>query len=785
VLVLTTATGHDGHALPGGGPAILRLDDPRTQAELRACSKANPTDRDRRGPLTPTNAAYVIHTSGSTGTPKGVVVEHRSLANLLCNHRDGFVAAAGGGRLRVALTAAFSFDTSLEGPLLMADGHELHVVNETVRHDPRALVDYVAEHRIDFLDVTPSYLHQLLPAGLLTDPRHRPKILMAGGEAIGAALWRELAAAPDTRSYNFYGPTECTVDALSCLITAGTRPAIGRPLRNLRAYVLDNRLNPVPVGVPGELYLAGDQVARGYLNRPGLTASRFVACPFEPGGRMYRTGDLVAWRSDGSIEYLGRVDEQVKVRGYRVEPGEVESTLVAHPAVARAAVVVREDRPGDQRLVAYLVPTAETVLDPAQIRRFVAARLPDHLVPSGFVALDGLPMTPNGKLDRAALPAPEPARVVTGRPPGSRYEVVLSGLFAELLGLPLVGVDDDFFELGGHSLLAAQLAGRIRSLFGIGLSIRTVFEFRNIAGLATVLEGTDAAQPGQARHSALDVLLPMRSGGNQPPLFLLPPVGGLAWCYSPLLRHLDPDYPVYGLQSRGLSRPEPPATTIEAMVTDYADQIRSVQPAGPYHVMGYSLGGNLAHAVAAELQSRGEGIALLAMFDCYPQEWRPPDGPEHDRQIIRTVLTEFGYEPKVIDSQPLSESRMIQIVRREGGQFVDWDDRTILALLRITKNNMNAYAAFTPPRFHGNVLFTSATLTQAEYGWTLDAWSPYIDGRIDDHPVACRHEHMMQPAPIAEIGRILATRLATLAQSLTPRAAIPLGQGRQRGSVGQ
>ena len=776
-LTTTTTTRSGGYAPSRGDPTIVTMDDPRTRAELRRCPPTDPTDRDRRGPLTPSDPAYVIYTSGSTGIPKGVVVEHRSLVNLLFAHRDGFVATAGGGRLRVALTAAFSFDTSLEGPLLMTDGHELHLISETVRLDPQVLVDYVAEHRIDFLDVTPSYLHQLVAAGLLTDARHRPKILMVGGEALDAALWRELAAAPDIRSYNFYGPTECTVDALSCPVTADTPPAIGRPLRNVRAYVLDDHLNVVPVGVPGELYLAGDQVARGYLNRPGLTASRFVACPFEPGGRMYRTGDLVAWRSDGNIEYLGRADEQVKVRGIRIEPGEVESALAAHPAVARAAVVVREDRPRDQRLVAYLVPDPGTTLDGAEVRGFVAARLPDHLVPSGFVVLDALPMTPHGKLDRAALPAPQPARAVTGRAPRSRYEVVLGGLFAELLGLPLVGVDEDFFELGGHSLLAAQLAGRIRSLFGIGLSIRTVFESRNVAGLASVLasvldgvlDGAHAAQPAQPRHSALDVLLPMRIGGNRLPLFFLPPVSGLAWCYAPLLRHLDRDHPVYGLQSRGLSRPEPPAATIEAMVADHVDAIRSVQPAGPYHLIGYSLGGNLAHAVAAELQRRGEGIALLAMLDCYPQEWRPPDGPERDRQIIRTMLSEFGYDPGVIDSKPLSESRMIQIVRQEGGQLVDWDDRTILALLRVTKNKMKAYAAFTPSRFHGNVLFASATLTQAEYGWTVDAWLPYIHGPIDIHPVACRHEHLMQPARLAEIGRVLATRLATPA----PPAAVP------------
>src|SRR5215470_12283661 len=272
----------------------------------------------------PDNAAYVIYTSGSTGRPKGVIVEHRNLVNLLVNHRAGFVAAAGGGRLRVALSASLSFDTSWEGPVLMADGHELHLLEDAVRLDPEAMVAYVAEHRIDFLDVTPSYLRQLMAAGLL-DGEHRPRVLMVGGEALGGGLWRELAAARDTASYNFYGPTECTVDALSCRV-AGERPVVGRPLGNLRAYVLDERLRPVPAGVAGELCVAGAQVARGYLNRPSLTADRFVADPFGPAGtRMYRTGDRVRWTADGVLEYLGRTDDQVKIRGFRIEPGEIEA----------------------------------------------------------------------------------------------------------------------------------------------------------------------------------------------------------------------------------------------------------------------------------------------------------------------------------------------------------------------------------------------------------------------------------------------------------------------------
>ncbi|HEU5111214.1 MAG TPA: amino acid adenylation domain-containing protein, partial [Micromonosporaceae bacterium] len=344
------------------------------------------------------HAAYVIYTSGSTGTPKGVLVEHRHLVNLLHNHRADF---GGARRLRAALTAVFSFDTSLEGIVLMADGHELHLIDDTTRLDPQTLVEYVVANGIDFLDLSPSYLAQLLPAGLLTDERHRPALVMVGGEALSDALWAELAAAPDTVAHNFYGPTECTVDAVSCRVT-GDRPVIGRPLSNLRALVLDAWLRPVPVGVPGELYLAGAQVARGYLNRPGLTADRFLADPFgAPGSRMYRTGDRVRWLPDATLEYLGRGDDQVKIRGHRVEPGEVEAALLRHPEVSAAAVVARQTTGGHKQLVAYVVSTA------GDLAPWLRKILPDYLVPSVFVDLDAIPLTPSGKVDRRALPAPD------------------------------------------------------------------------------------------------------------------------------------------------------------------------------------------------------------------------------------------------------------------------------------------------------------------------------------------------------------------------------------------
>ncbi|CAM5247350.1 D-alanine--D-alanyl carrier protein ligase [Streptomyces badius] len=335
-------------------------------------------------------------------------------------------------------------------------------------------------------------------AGLLSDPRHRPGVLMLGGEGASEALWTEINATPDTTGYNFYGPTECTVDTLSCRTADYARPAVGRPLRNVRAYVLDAALQPVPVGVPGELYLGGPQLARGYLGRPALTAERFVADPFgPPGGRLYRTGDVVCRLPEGDLEYHGRADDQVKIRGFRIEPGEVEAAVATHPEVAEAVVIARDEGAVGTRLVAYVVPTAGARLDTALLRKRLAAELPDYMVPAAITVLEELPLTANGKLDRRALPAPDYGPVTIGRGPRSPREEVLCGLFAEVLRLPRVGIDDNFFELGGDSILSIQLVSRTRRA-GFSLSVRQVFENRTVAELAEVVDeaGEKQAEPG-------------------------------------------------------------------------------------------------------------------------------------------------------------------------------------------------------------------------------------------------------------------------------------------------
>ncbi|MFJ1709974.1 amino acid adenylation domain-containing protein, partial [Kitasatospora sp. NPDC088346] len=341
--------------MPEAGGVVL-LDSPEVVAELAGLSD---------GPLgvrvDPEWPAYVIFTSGSTGRPKGVVTPYRGLTNMQLNHReaifDPVVESAGGRRLRIAHTVSFSFDMSWEELLWLVEGHEVHVLDEALRRDAQGLADFCAEHEIDVINVTPSYAQALIESGLLEEDRHRPVLVLLGGEAVAETLWSKLRDTPGVMGYNLYGPTEYTINTLGGGTLDSATATVGRPIWNTRAHVLDGFLRQVPIGVPGELYVSGVGLARGYLNRPGLTAERFVADPFgEPGERMYRTGDVVRWRQDGLLDFLGRVDDQVKIRGYRVEPGEIEDALTAHPAVAQAAVVVREDTPGVKRLAAYLVP---------------------------------------------------------------------------------------------------------------------------------------------------------------------------------------------------------------------------------------------------------------------------------------------------------------------------------------------------------------------------------------------------------------------------------------------
>ena len=528
-------------------------------------------------------------------------------------------------------------------------------------------------------------------------------------------------------------------------------PSIGRPIWNTRVYVLDGNLEPVPVGVAGELYIAGAGLARGYLKQPGLSAERFIADPYgAPGTRMYRTGDLAHWRADGVLDFLGRTDHQIKIRGFRIEPAEVENALSRHPSVAQATVLGREDHPGDKRLVAYVVPVEGQSTDSAALRTHLVQSLPDYMVPSAIVLLDRLPLTPSGKLDRKALPPPDFNADVNWRAPRTPEEETLCSLFAEILGVSRVGIDDNFFQLGGHSLLATRLVSRIRASLDVELSVRALFEAPTVARLADRLAVDTNA-------NSLGVMLTLRAQGNRSPLFCIHPAAGLSWCYAGLLQHIKADYPIYGLQARGFSEPEILPQTLDEMVSDYLDQIRVIQPAGPYYLLGWSFGGLVAHALAGRLQLEGEKVPILALLESYPNDPELSSRIPDEREIIMAHLEALGRDSTIIGEQPPELSILKELLRHEYHVLTSLEDRYVNAMPKIYRNNVRLAGSFVPEVLDGDLLLFTAT--QETGAPPSEAWRPYVRGQIRVHEVACRHAQMTRPLPLADIGQAVAREL--------------------------
>ncbi|MGY1502800.1 amino acid adenylation domain-containing protein [Streptomyces sp. QTS52] len=745
--VLTTS------ALLGSLPAADRtprvvLDAPTTVKELSRRCDCDLTDEDRISPLHPAHPAYVIYTSGSTGRPKGVQITHAGITGVVLTQIEHLAVDRFS---RVLQFASLSFDAA-SGEILrtLLAGAAL-VVPATVPA-PDGLARLVREERITHCFVPPAVL-SVLPDDTLDGVR----TLTVGGEAGAVSLARPWSAG--RRMLNGYGPTETTIVATYHRVRPqdgdASRPwlPIGRPIRNTRAYVLDTGLEPVPPGVVGELYLVGAGLARGYLDRPGLTAQRFVACPHgAPGERMYRTGDLVRWSSAGELEFIGRTDDQVKIRGHRIEPGEVEAVLRRHPSVGGAAVVVREARPDDPRLVAYVVPAAESGVDTAELRAFVSGAVPDHLVPAVVVVLNALPLTPNGKVDRRALPRPDFSAAAVFRGPRSAREEVLCGLFAEVLGQERVGIDDSFFERGGHSLMATRLVSRIRSVLGEDVSLRTLFEAPTVARL------NDRIGAAGAGGTGLDVVLPLNVAGDGPPLFCFRPAGGLAWVYARLVQHLPADQRLYGLQARGLTGVEDIPATVEEMAADYAREIRSVRPRGPYRLLGWSFGGVLAHATAALLQRQGEPVDFLALLDSYPTARQGE--PEAEPRRLLDVAGALGVPLDLSAFDGHDPRELLNLLKAADHPLRDLDEASLLAMYEDHATARASRLTYVPTVFRGDVLaFTAASDSGAS---AVDTWSAHVDGHIAEHRVPCRHEEMMQPGPLSRIAGTLRDALSDL-----------------------
>ncbi|GAB4587093.1 hypothetical protein Ntsu_49250 [Nocardia sp. IFM 10818] len=725
---------------------VVRMD----LLDLSALPTAGITDADRLAPVRAEHTAYVIFTSGSTGRPKGVAVTHGAIVNQLLWKTTEFGLSPDDA---VLLKTAATFDLSVwEFWSAVICGGRLVIAAPDGHRDPAYLNALMTREGVTTLHTVPSMLDALL-TGRLPDSLRR---VLAIGEALPAALARRFAAvAPHTALFNLYGPTEAAVSITRHPVTelAGPSVPIGTPVWNSQVYVLDSHLRPVPPGVAGELYLAGDQLARGYFGRADLTADRFVANPFRPGARMYRTGDLAAWTADGTLDYRGRTDFQVKIRGFRIELGEIDAVLTAHPDVSVAVTVGRENPAGATVLVSYVA--GERALDPDRLTDWAARTLPAHMVPATIVVLDQLPLSRTGKLDRAALPAPEFAPR-TYRAPSTALETTVCAVFADVLGLERIGLDDNFFELGGNSLIATKLVARLSEAVATTVPVMWVFTAPTPAGIAGALEQPDAEDAGS--DAAFDILLPLRARtehSTAAPLFCIHPIGGIAWSFAGLAAHLDRGRPLYGLQSPALSSSAPLPDSIEDWARLYIAQIRTVQPEGPYHLLGWSLGGVLAHAMAVQLQDEGEQVALLAMMDSRLQQAdstvAAPEVPLSELLggLLGDRAAELGVDG-VLDVTDLADK-----LSRLPEPFASFGSERIQRVVDSALASAALNAAYRARTFDGDLVYFTAARDDRTCSVNAKTWVAAVTGTVHNHPVASTHWRMTADAPLRRIAEVL------------------------------
>jgi amino acid adenylation domain-containing protein len=590
--------------LPRSPSTVIAVDS--AADAIAACDPTN-IDREEAG-LCERHLAYVIYTSGSTGRPKGVMIEHAAVVNFLRSMRKqpGIGPA---DRLLAVTTIAFDI-AALEIYLPLVTGATVVLAGARAASDADSLARLLEAHDITVMQATPATWKLLLHGGWTG--RRSLKVL-CGGEALSADVAARLLERVGSL-WNMYGPTETTIWSCARRISAvdpaqHTEP-IGGPIENTRVHILDEHLQPVPVGTPGEIYIGGAGVARGYLNRAELTAERFLRDPFAPEeqARMYRTGDLGRRRPDGAIDFLGRTDHQVKIRGYRIELGEIETQLGRHSDVREAAVMAQEDAQGEKRLVAYLVPR-DPAASPAveSLREHLAAMLPEYMVPSAFIALERFPLTPNGKLDRRALPAPDAVPQLRRRyeAPRGELEEAVARIWQELLRIDRIGRDDNFFELGGYSMLALDLRNRIGSELGAAIALSALIEAPTIALLAQLIEG----------RAIRDSMVLIREGDGGPCVFLVHDGDGETLLYRNLALRLDRRHRVFGLNPHALPGVPMAHTRIGDMAAHHLRKVKSVQPQGPYLLGGMCAGGVIAFEMALQLQAQGERVALIALLD--------------------------------------------------------------------------------------------------------------------------------------------------------------------------
>ncbi len=741
--------------------------------ELEATGVADATriaDNPILSDLTPSHLAYVIYTSGSTGQPKGVAMPHCALTNLM--HWQLQTLPAGSDSGRSLQFAALGFDVACQEIFsTLCAGSELVLIHAEDRINFERLLDQIAAHRVERL-----YLPYIALQELATSVTTAEKVVqesrldtlrevITAGEQLHITpqiktLFERL---PKCRLHNHYGPTETHV--VTALTLPGipaiwpVRPTIGRPISNIRIHILDAKRKLVPIGAVGEIYIGGTGVARGYLNRPELTAERFLPDPFsqQPGARLYKTGDLGRYLPDGNIEFLGRNDDQVKIRGFRIELKEIELALTTHPLVREAVVLAKSDRHGEPRLIAYLIPNGEAA-SAEELRSHLAKKLPEYMLPGAYVELKQWPLTSNGKLDRRALPEPMQEKQVSSasRTP---HEHLLCELFADVLDIPHIGIDDAFFELGGNSLLAMRMINKINSAFGVHFSIRSIFEAPTVRELASRLIENNCV------GSAFEMILPLRKRGKLLPLFCIHPVYGLSWCYSGLIHSLHRERPLYGIQARGFLEPEATAQDMVGLTHDYVCAMRMVQPQGPYLLLGWSFGGMVAHEMARQLQAADAEVGLLALMDTCPMLPDVLSDPNwHEAYLLGEYAEALNIALSPEEIADLNMTTFVKAARRAGHVLGCLEERETQRLVELRKDFSRLLPTFQPALVAGDMLFFQAMCLKPHHLLhrilphnenLSQAWQPYVEGKIHVYPMNCTHNEMANPTPIREIGRKL------------------------------
>ena len=705
----------------------------------------------------PADIAYVIYTSGSTGTPKGVLITHGGLVN----HAVAAVRLYGHGPAdRVLQFSSISFDIAIEEifPTWVA-GAAVVFRPEDLSLQAAEFLRWARERCITVLDLPTAYWHELVhELSELKEPIPSAlRLVIVGGEKASAAAfssWRK-AVGNRVRWINTYGPTETSVIATAYEPPSSADapiPAtlpIGRPIANTTVYLLDEELNPVPVGVPGEIHIGGVGVARGYLNRPESTAEKFITDPFsnDPSARLYKTGDMAQFLPSGEIEFAGRRDFQVKIRGFRVEPGEIEAVLERHPAVRDVAVVAREGSEGDKRLVAYFVPRNGHAPASGELRTFLQGKLPAYMVPASFLKLQAMPLTPNGKVDRNGLPDPAGPdfannddesfnKEAGGAQPKDALELQLAGIWESVLGVRHIGMDQNFFDLGGHSILAVRLMHRIEQALQRKLPITTLLQAPTIAGLAELMRR-------EGWSPSWSSLVPIQPSGSKPPFFCVHGIGGTVLRFRDLARYLGEDQVFYGLQAKGLDGRQACAASVEEMAADYLRDIRQIQPQGPYFLGGYSFGGMVALEMAQQLRAQSEEVALVALLDTFPG--RPMSSTELLAKLLRMPMR-----------QKISYS--IGRVRR----FATYVQRRLSRqlppdLLAVRKACYLAESRYVPKVYTGRItVFRPSTKSLRSNDDALGGWSDWSAGGVEIHEISGRHDNVFFEPNVA----ILAEKLA-------------------------